>query len=61
MDNPTTSTPTVVKAGDLDDAEYLSFLERVSARFAQNNEGPLFCTDAAGLWEAYVRCMPPVH
>ncbi len=47
-------------AGNLDDAEYSRFLERVQARFLARLEGGsvLFKTDAAGLWEAYLAAFP---
>jgi len=40
--------------GNVDDQDYHAFLDRVNARFASNATGPLFTTDASGLWDAYL-------
>lgn len=50
------STPTVAH-GNHDDAVYTDFLSRLNARFLANCAGgarPLFTTDVAGLWDAYL-------
>ena len=47
--------------GTADDAEYHGFLLRVQERFTRNTAGgvPLFTTDAAGLFDAYLDALPP--
>lgn len=47
--------------GTADDSEYHDFLQRVSQRFALNtSQGePLFTTDAADLFAAYLDALPP--
>lgn len=43
--------------GNIDDAEYSAFLNRVKSRFTTNlsdGKNPAFTTDAAGLWDAYL-------
>lgn len=46
-------------AGNADDHGYLSYLERVGARFAALPvDATLFETDATGLWEAYLESFP---
>ena len=46
--------------GNAEDVEYDAFRARVNARFAANtaDNRPLFTTDAAGLWEAYLDALP---
>lgn len=45
--------------GNVDDAEYSAFLQRVNARFRSNTEGkPVFTTATEGLWAAYLESFP---
>lgn len=51
----TTATGPVTAAGNHDDAAYDGFLARIQARFVGHaRSGPLFRTDATGLWDAYL-------
>lgn len=50
------------QAGNLRDEGYDAFRARMNARFtAAAESGPLFLTDAAGLWETYLASFPLEH
>lgn len=54
MNHPV-SERAAVAHGNHDDAEYSTFLARVNSRFVANvGNGPVFTTDAIGLWEMYL-------
>lgn len=53
---------TSASTGNHDGQEYDDFLRRVENRFRLNvGTGPLFTTDADGMWPAYLAAMPDEH
>lgn len=51
----------VADVGNADDQEYDAYLARIQKRFDERTalgQEPLFQTNAAGLWEAYLDCFP---
>lgn len=58
----TTADDARVKRGNNDDREYETFLADFGKRFlATIQDGPLFTTDAAGLWDAYLGSFEPIE
>src|SRR3954470_24470240 len=56
----TTTDDARVKRGNSDDHEYETFLADFAKRFlATGGDGPLFTTDATGLWDAYLDAFEP--
>jgi len=58
----TTADDARVKRGNNDDREYETFLADFSRRFLETiGDGPLFTTDAVGLWDAYLGAFEPAE
>lgn len=59
MQEQTLTSEASPRRGNVHESEYTSYLERTQARFtSQLATGPLFTSDAEGLWDAYLGSFP---